>query len=65
MNASIAIQVLPKAATNEETISAVDEVIGYIKSFGLHTVVGPFETTVEGDYDTLMEIVQGLLPALR
>ena len=30
MNASIAIQVLPKVATNEETISAVDEVIGYI-----------------------------------
>ena len=59
MNASIAIQVLPKVATNEETVRMVDEVIAYIKSFGLHTEVGPFETTVEGDYDTLMEIVKG------
>ena len=59
MNASIAIQVLPKVATNEETVRIVDEAISYIKSFGLHTEVGPFETTVEGDYDTLMEIVKG------
>ena len=59
MNASIAIQVLPKVATNEETVRIVDEVIAYIKSFGLHTEVGPFETTVEGNYDTLMEIVKG------
>ena len=59
MNASIAIQVLPKVAANEETIRIVDEVIAYIKSFHLHTEVGPFETTIEGDYDTLMEIVKG------
>ena len=58
MNASIAIQVLPKVATNTETISIVDQVIAYIKSFGLHTEVGPFETTIEGDYDTLMEIIK-------
>lgn len=59
MNASVAIQVLPKAAANQETIRAVDAVIAYIKSFGLHTEVGPFETTVEGDYEALMEIVKG------
>ena len=59
MNASIAIQVLPKVATNEETVRIVDEVIAYIKSFGLHTEVGPFETTIEGDdYDQLMDIVK-------
>ncbi len=59
MNASIAIQVLPKVATNDETVRIVDKVIGYIKSFHLHMEVGPFETTIEGDYDTLMEIVKG------
>ena len=59
MNASIAIQVLPKVATNEETVRIVDEAIAYIKSFGLHTEVGPFETTIEGDdYDQLMDIVK-------
>ncbi len=57
MNASIAIQVLPKVE-GEEVIRIVDEVIAYIKSTGLNTFVGPFETTVEGDYDQLMEIVK-------
>ena len=56
MNASIAIQVLPTVDSKDELIRIVDEVIAYIKSFGLHTEVGPFETTVEGDYDALMEI---------
>ena len=62
MNASIAIQVLPTVDSKDELIRIVDEVIAYIKSFGLHTEVGPFETTVEGDYDALMEIVKGCSP---
>lgn len=59
MNASVAIQVLPTVASKDELIRIVDTAIAYIRSFGLHTEVGPFETTVEGDYDTLMEIVRG------
>ena len=59
MNASVAIQALPNVVDNDKLIRIVDEAIAYIKSFGLHTVVGAFETTVEGDYDTLMEIVKG------
>ena len=55
--ASVAIQVLPHVE-GEEVIRIVDEVIAYIKSSGLNTYVGPFETTVEGDYDTLMDIVK-------
>jgi len=55
--ASIAIQVLPNAP-GEEVIRVVDSVIAYIKSTGLNTFVGPFETTVEGDFDTLMEIIK-------
>lgn len=42
----------------EDVIRIVDEVIAYIKSSGLNTYVGPFETTIEGDYDQLMEIVR-------
>lgn len=57
MNASVAIQVLPKVG-REDTIRIVDEVIAYIKSTGLSYVVGPFETTIEGDYDVLMDIVK-------
>lgn len=33
MNASVAIQVLPKVATDDETIRVVDEVIKFIKTF--------------------------------
>lgn len=57
MNTSVAIQVLPKVE-GEEVIRIVDEVIAYIKSTGLNMSVGPFETTIEGDYDELMDIVK-------
>ena len=59
MRASIAIQVLPKTETDEETVRIVDEVIAYIASSGLNYYVGPFETTIEGDdYEQLMDIAK-------
>lgn len=58
MNASVAIQVLPKVSTDEEVIRIVDEVIDYIKSTGLNYYVGPCETSIEGDYDELMDIIK-------
>ena len=58
MNASVAIQVLPNVQDEEEVIRIVDEVIAYIRSIGLNYYVGPFETTIEGDYDQLMDIVK-------
>lgn len=56
--ASIAIQVLPKTSSGEAVIPIVDRVIAYLKSTGLKTFVGPFETTVEGDFDQLWEIAK-------
>ncbi len=58
MNASVAIQVLPKVDDDNELIRIVDEVIDYIKSTGLNYYVGPCETSIEGDYDELMDIVK-------
>lgn len=58
MNASVAIQVLPKSENDEELIRIVDEVIDYIKSTGLSYYVGPCETSIEGDYDELMEVIK-------
>ena len=58
MNASVAIQIVPKVNGDEEVIRVVDEVIAYIKSTGLNYHVGPFETTIEGDFDELMNIVK-------
>lgn len=58
VNASIAIQVLPNVQDNKEIVRIVDEVIAYIQSKNLKTHVGPFETTVEGNYEELMEIIK-------
>ena len=58
MEANVAIQVLPKAENDEELCRIVDEVIAYIKNTGLNYFVGPCETSIEGDYETLMEVVK-------
>lgn len=55
--ASVAIQVLP-SVQGEEIIRIVDKVIESIKKSGLNYVVSPFETTIEGNYDKLMDIVK-------
>nr|WP_242825462.1 thiamine-binding protein [Desulfitobacterium dichloroeliminans] len=57
MNASVAIQVLP-SVEGKDVIRVVDKVIQYLKSSGLNVYVGPFETTIEGEYDQLMEMVK-------
>ena len=58
MNASIALQILPETLDDEKTIAVVDEVIAYMKSSGLNCYVGPFETSVEGDIDELMDMLK-------
>ena len=58
MNASVAIQVVPKVMSDDEVIRIVDEVLAYIKSTGLNYYVGPSETSIEGDFDELMEVVK-------
>jgi uncharacterized protein YqgV (UPF0045/DUF77 family) len=57
VNASVAIQVLPQEC-GDELFAVVDRVIAYIKGTGHNAVVGPFETTVEGNFDELMELVK-------
>ena len=54
---SIAIQVLP-GVPGDEIIRVVDQVIAHIRSTGLNYFVGPFETTVEGDFDRLMDLIR-------
>lgn len=56
-NASISLQVLPNVP-DEKLFGAVDKVIEYIKEQGVNYVVGPFDTTMEGDFDKLMAIVK-------
>lgn len=55
--ASVALQVLPWVAMDKVNC-IVDKVIEHIRSTGVRYVVGPFETTMEGDLDVLLDIVK-------
>ncbi|GAF41616.1 hypothetical protein FC83_GL002738 [Agrilactobacillus composti DSM 18527 = JCM 14202] len=57
MNASVAIQVLPMSEDTTKVLHIVDQVIEYIQAQGLTYQVSAFETTIDGDYDKLMQIV--------
>lgn len=56
MECAIAIQVLPTdAPTDDEVCRIVDEVIAYLETLPVKLFVGPFESTIEGDYETCMD----------
>lgn len=54
---NVSLQVLP-VVPEERIYPVVDKVIEYIASTGVKYVVGPMETTMEGDLDTLLNIVK-------
>ena len=54
--ASIAFQVMPKV--NKDAIKIIDTVIALVKKSGVSYEVGPMETTMEGDLNTLFAIVR-------
>jgi len=57
-NSSISFQVLPKAKSDKKMIEIIDQVIKMIEQSGVNYEVGPMETTMEGDLDTLFKIVK-------
>ncbi len=64
MECAIAIQYLPLDAGSDERIcEIVDKVIEAIDASGLDYYVGPFETTVEGDFESCMRLLQDCLEA--
>ena len=56
--ASIAFQIMPRTKDRKRAIAIIDKVIGVIKASGVSYEVGPMETTMEGDLDTLLAIVR-------
>lgn len=59
MECAVAIQVLPiDAANDDEVCRIVDEVIAYLERLPVKLFVGPFETTIEGDYDTCLDALK-------
>jgi uncharacterized protein YqgV (UPF0045/DUF77 family) len=59
-NANLSLQILP-VVEEKDIYGIVDQVIQYIQQTGLTYVVGPMETTVEGDLDSLLQIVKDSL----
>ncbi len=55
---AMAIQLLPSIVENDELIRVIDKVIENILSKGLKCEVSAFETTIDGDIDTLLEIIK-------
>lgn len=55
--ANVSLQVLP-CVPEEEIYQVVDQVIALIDRSGVAYEVGPMETTMEGDLDSLLEIVK-------
>lgn len=55
--ANVSLQVLP-VVEEKDIYGVVDKVIEYIDSTGVKYEVGAMETTMEGDLDTLLEIVK-------
>ena len=56
--ASIAFQILPRTSNSAKAIEIVDKVIDLVKKSGVTYEVGPMETTMEGDLDTVLKIVR-------
>lgn len=55
---NVSLQILPRVQ-EERLYDVVDKVIEYIDSSGVKYEVGPMETTMEGEFDELIDIVKG------
>ncbi len=54
---NVSFQVLP-TVTGMHVYDAVDRAIAVVQASGVRYEVGPMETTMEGEYDQLMQIVK-------
>lgn len=57
-NASVSFQILPKAKNDKKMLQVIDAVIALVRESGVNFEVGPMETTMEGNLDTLLAIVK-------
>ncbi|MFB7140967.1 MTH1187 family thiamine-binding protein [Gottfriedia sp. NPDC056225] len=54
----MSVQIIPKTNNIEDVIPAVDEAIKIIDESGVKYQVQPLETTMEGDLNELLQVVQ-------
>lgn len=63
-NALVSIQIIPKTVNGEDVIPYVDRAIEVIAKSGVKYVVSPLETTMEGELDQLLLIIQDMNTAM-
>ncbi len=63
-NALVSIQIIPKTVNQEDVIPYVDRAIEVIAAAGVAYRVGPLETTMEGDLEHLLHIIQLMQDAM-
>ncbi|MGO1882630.1 MAG: thiamine-binding protein [Staphylococcus equorum] len=56
----MSVQIIPKTANGEDVIPYVDEAIKIIDDSGLAYSVGPLETTVQGEMNECLILIQKL-----
>lgn len=56
----MSVQIIPKTPNGEDVISYVDEAIKVIDDSGLDYRVGPLDTTVQGDMNECLILLQKL-----
>ncbi|WP_144463086.1 MTH1187 family thiamine-binding protein [Siminovitchia fortis] len=57
-NSLVSIQIIPKTKNGEDVIPYVDEAIKVIREAGIKHEVHPLETTMEGEFSELMEVIR-------
>ena len=55
--ASIAFQVIPNVPM-EQVRPIVGKILDYIKGCGMTYFIGPYETTIDGDFDSLVKVLK-------
>lgn len=59
-NALVSIQILPRTPGGESVIPYVDRAIEIIAASGVPYLVGPLETTMEGELGELLDVVKSM-----
>jgi len=59
-NALVSIQILPRTPNGKSVVPYVDRAIEIIQASGVRYIVGPLETTMEGDLSELLDIVKAM-----
>lgn len=62
-NINLAIQILPLGIEKKEAYRIIDTAIAKVQQSGLKYQVCPFETVIEGPYDTVMQLANDMQDA--